>query len=34
VVTIPGHVFFLPNEVPERIAAIVAEAAAAGSVTG
>ena len=27
VVTIPGHVFFLPNEVPEPIAAVVLEAA-------
>ena len=27
-VTIPGHVFFLPNEVPEPIAAVVLEAAA------
>jgi pimeloyl-ACP methyl ester carboxylesterase len=26
-VTIPGHVFFLPNEVPEQIAGIVREAA-------
>jgi pimeloyl-ACP methyl ester carboxylesterase len=26
-VTIPGHVFFLPNEVPEPIAAVVVEAA-------
>jgi pimeloyl-ACP methyl ester carboxylesterase len=26
-VTIPGHVFFLPNEVPEQIAAIIREAA-------
>ena len=26
-VTIPGHVFFLPNEIPERIAAIIREAA-------
>jgi pimeloyl-ACP methyl ester carboxylesterase len=26
-VTIPGHVFFLPNEVPERIAAVTVEAA-------
>jgi len=26
VVTIPGHVFFLPNEVPEQIAGIVLEA--------
>lgn len=26
-VKIPGHVFFLPNEVPERIAAIIREAA-------
>lgn len=29
VVTIPGKVFFLPNEVPERIAAIIGEAVAA-----
>jgi pimeloyl-ACP methyl ester carboxylesterase len=29
VVTIPGEVFFLPNEVPERIADIIAEALAA-----
>jgi pimeloyl-ACP methyl ester carboxylesterase len=28
-VTIPGHVFFLPNEVPEPIAAVVLEAAGA-----
>jgi hypothetical protein len=28
VVTIPGHVFFLPNEVPERIADMIAEALA------
>jgi pimeloyl-ACP methyl ester carboxylesterase len=28
VVTIPGHVFFLPNEVPERIAQVIVEAAA------
>src|SRR3954447_2150913 len=27
VVTIPGKVFFLPNEVPERIAAVILEAA-------
>lgn len=27
-VTIPGHVFFLPNEVPEQIAGVVVEAAA------
>jgi hypothetical protein len=27
-VTIPGNVFFLPNEVPERIAGIVLEATA------
>jgi pimeloyl-ACP methyl ester carboxylesterase len=27
-VTIPGHVFFLPNEVPERIAEVIVEAAA------
>jgi pimeloyl-ACP methyl ester carboxylesterase len=27
VVTIPGHVFFLPNEVPERIAEVILEAA-------
>jgi pimeloyl-ACP methyl ester carboxylesterase len=26
-ITIPGHVFFLPNEVPERIAEVVVEAA-------
>jgi hypothetical protein len=26
-VTIPGHVFFLPNEVPDPIAAVVVEAA-------
>ena len=33
-VTIPGHVFFLPNEVPAPIAAVIAEAAgAAGSAT-
>ena len=29
VVTIPGSVFFLPNEVPERIAAVIVEALAA-----
>jgi pimeloyl-ACP methyl ester carboxylesterase len=29
VVTIPGHVFFLPNEVPEAIAPVVLEAVAA-----
>jgi pimeloyl-ACP methyl ester carboxylesterase len=29
VVTIPGAVFFLPNEIPERIAAIICEALAA-----
>jgi len=28
-VTIPGQVFFLPNEVPERIAAVIVEALAA-----
>lgn len=28
VVTIPGHVFLLPNEVPERVAEILAEATA------
>ena len=27
-VTIPGHVFFLPNEVPEPIAQVIVEAAA------
>jgi pimeloyl-ACP methyl ester carboxylesterase len=27
VVTIPGAVFFLPNEVPEQIAAVIVEAA-------
>jgi pimeloyl-ACP methyl ester carboxylesterase len=33
-VTIPGHVFFLPNEVPERLAAVIVEAArSVGSVT-
>jgi hypothetical protein len=26
-VTIPGHVFFLPNEVPDRIADVVVQAA-------
>jgi len=26
VVTIPGHVFFLPNETPDRIADIILEA--------
>lgn len=30
-VTIPGHVFFLPNEVPEQMAAVIVEAA--GSAT-
>jgi hypothetical protein len=29
VVTIPGNVFFLPNEVPERIAQVIVEALAA-----
>jgi len=29
VVTVPGEVFFLPNEIPERIAAIICEALAA-----
>jgi pimeloyl-ACP methyl ester carboxylesterase len=29
VVTVPGAVFFLPNEIPERIAAIICEALAA-----
>jgi len=29
--TIPGSVFFLPNEVPERIAQVILEAVAAGS---
>jgi pimeloyl-ACP methyl ester carboxylesterase len=29
VVTIPGAVFFLPNEVPERIAALILDALAA-----
>jgi pimeloyl-ACP methyl ester carboxylesterase len=29
VVTIPGNVFFLPNEVPEQIAAVVTEAVSA-----
>src|SRR4051812_23960386 len=29
VVTIPGSVFFLPNEIPERIAAVICEALAA-----
>lgn len=29
VVTIPGHVFFLPNEVPEAIASVILEAEAA-----
>ena len=29
VVTIPGNVFFLPNEVPDRIAAVIGEAIAA-----
>jgi pimeloyl-ACP methyl ester carboxylesterase len=28
VVTIPGQVFFLPNEVPSRIAAVIVEALA------
>jgi hypothetical protein len=28
VVTIPGAVFFLPNEIPERIAEIIGEALA------
>jgi pimeloyl-ACP methyl ester carboxylesterase len=28
VVTIPGHVFFLPNEVPERVAEVITEAIA------
>jgi hypothetical protein len=26
VVTIPGHVFFMPNEIPDRIADIILEA--------
>jgi pimeloyl-ACP methyl ester carboxylesterase len=26
VVTIPGHVFFLPNEIPDRIADVILEA--------
>ena len=26
VVTVPGKVFFLPNEVPERIADVIAQA--------
>lgn len=30
-VTIPGHVFFLPNEVPEQIAEVIAEAAGAAA---
>lgn len=30
-VTIPGHVFFLPNEVPEQIAAVILEAAGRAS---
>jgi pimeloyl-ACP methyl ester carboxylesterase len=25
-VTIPGHVFFLPNEVPDRVAQLISEA--------
>jgi pimeloyl-ACP methyl ester carboxylesterase len=29
VVTIPGAVFFLPNEIPERVAEIIGEALAA-----
>jgi hypothetical protein len=29
VVTIPGSVFFLPNEVPDRVAALVVKALAA-----
>jgi hypothetical protein len=29
VVTIPGQVFFLPNEVPERIAGVIVQALAA-----
>ena len=28
VVTLPGHVFFLPNEVPERIADVIVQALA------
>jgi pimeloyl-ACP methyl ester carboxylesterase len=28
VVTVPGHVFFLPNEVPDRIAEVIVEALA------
>jgi hypothetical protein len=33
-VTIPGHVFLLPNEVPERIAEVIVQALAeAGSRT-
>jgi pimeloyl-ACP methyl ester carboxylesterase len=31
VVTIPGHVFFLPNDVPDQIAALIVEALAAQS---
>jgi hypothetical protein len=31
-VTVPGRVFFLPNEVPDQIAAIINEAVAAVSV--
>jgi hypothetical protein len=26
VVTVPGHVFFLPNEVPQRIADVIVQA--------
>ena len=29
VVTVPGEVFFLPNEVPERIADVIVQALAA-----
>lgn len=28
-VTIPGNVFFLPNEVPDQVAAVITEAVAA-----
>jgi hypothetical protein len=26
IVTVPGHVFFLPNEVPQRIADVIVQA--------
>jgi hypothetical protein len=32
IVTVPGRVFFLPNEVPDQIAAIIKEAVAAVNV--